>query len=302
MQNRKSLPLNQSRLFKVSSPAKLAQVLGIADDELIRVLNLADAYHEFDIAKKSGGKRRVENPIPPLKAVQAKIAKYLAAIEPPDFLFCPVKGRCYVSNAGTHRANRVVHCLDIKKFFPSTPSRRVFWFFEKIMKCRKDVAATLTALSTYQGRLPTGSPLSPILAYFAYYDLWAKLDAFCCERGYKLTVYIDDVTVSGLKVPLSDIWLLKRMIHGYGLRYHKEKTFIDRPAEITGVIVKGEKLSVPNRQHLKRRLARKELLSSEGDAQVLQGRLAGLDGQIRQVARHNEKLESDSPDVFSATR
>jgi hypothetical protein len=289
MQNRKSLPLNQSRLFKISSPAKLAQVLGLTDEALKALIERADDYHEFDINKKGGGKRHVENPAAPLKAVQAKIAKMLSAIDPPDFLFCPVKGRCYVSNAASHRANRVVHCLDIKKFFPSTPSRRVFWFFEKIMKCRKDVASILTVLSTYQRRLPTGSPLSPIMAYFAYYDLWAKLDTFCCDRGYMLTVYIDDVTVSGTKVPLSDIWVIKRMIHGYGLRYHKEKSFIDRPAEITGVIVKEDKLSVPYRQHLKRRLARQELQSGEGDIQVLQGRLAGLDGQIRQVARHNGK-------------
>jgi hypothetical protein len=267
----------------------LAQVLGLTAETLKALLDRADDYDEFYVNKKCGGKRHVENPAAPLKAVQAKVAKFLAAIDPPDFLFCPVKGRCYVSNAASHRGNRVVRCLDIKKFFPSTPSRRVFWFFEKIMKCRRDVASILTTLSTYQGRLPTGSPLSPIMAYFAYYDLWAKLDTFCRERGYTLTVYIDDVTVSGPNVPSSDIWLIKQMIYGYGLRYHKEKSFIDRPAEITGVIVKDEKLSVPHRQHLKRRLARQELHAGAGDAQVLQGRLAGLDGQIRQVVCHNGK-------------
>jgi hypothetical protein len=69
----------------------------------------------------------------------------------------------------------------------------------------------------------------------------------------------------GQKVPLSDIWRIKQMIHGYGLRYHKEKTFVDRPAEITGVIVRGDKLAVPHRQHLKRRSAQQELLIGEGD-------------------------------------
>lgn len=295
MQSSKKFPLNQSRLYKITSPAKLATVLGVTTKEIAALIERPDAYHEFDIAKKGGGKRHVENPVAPLKAVQAKIAKLLAAIDPPDFLFCPVKGRCYVSNAASHKGSRVVHCLDIKKFFPSTPSRRVFWFFETVMKCRRDVAALLTSLSTHQQRLPTGSPLSPIMAYFAYYDLWAKLEEFCRDRNYKLTVYIDDVTVSGEKVPRSDIWLMKRMIHGYGLRYHKEKTFIDRPAEVTGVIVNGEQLSVPHRQHLKRHLARKEFQSGAGDAQVLQGRLAGLEGQIRQVARQSGKSDCASP-------
>jgi len=273
----------------------LAQVLGLTDEALAALIDKANDYHEFDIAKKNGGKRHVENPAAPLKTVQAKIAKLLAAIDPPDFLFCPVKGRCYVSNAAAHRTNRMVHCLDIKKFFPSTPSRRVFWFFEKIMKCRRDVASILTVLSTYQGRLPTGGPHSPIMAYFAFYDLWAKLDKFCKERGYTFTVYIDDVTVSGSKVPLSDVWAIKRIIHGYGLRYHKEKTFIDCPAEITGVIVKRDKLAVPHRQHLKRRLARKELQAAEGDnIQILRGRLAGFNGQIRQVTSYNFDPENIS--------
>lgn len=287
MQNRKKIPLNQSRLFKVSSPARLAQVLGLTDNALKALIAKADDYYEFDIDKKGGGKRHVENPAAPLKVVQAKIAKFLAAIDPPDFLFCPVKGRCYVTNAAAHRDNRVVRCLDIKKFFPSTPSRRVFWFFETIMKCRTDVASILTSLSTFQGRLPTGSPLSPIMAYFAYYDLWAKLDTFCRERNYVMTVYIDDVTISGARVPSSDVWLIKKMIHGYGLRYHKEKSFIDRPAEITGVIVKGDRLAVPHRQHLKRRDARRDMLAGIGEDRVLKGRLAGLDGQIKQVAMHN---------------
>jgi hypothetical protein len=296
MQNKKAIPLNQSRLFKVSSPLKLAEVLGLTDNALTALIAKADDYHEFDIEKKGGGKRHVENPVAPLKAVQAKIAKFLAAIEPPDFLFCPVKGRCYVTNAASHRNNRVVRCLDIKKFFPSTPSRRVFWFFETIMKCRTDVASILTSLSTFQGRLPTGSPLSPIMAYFAYYDLWAKLDSFCRERDYVMTVYIDDVTISGTKVPSSDIWLIKKMIYGYGLRYHKEKSFIDRPAEITGVIVKGGRLSVPHRQHLKRRVARQNILAGNGEEQVLKGRLAGLDGQIKQVAMHNAReIEEGQP-------
>lgn len=287
MPTRKPLPLNQSRLFKLGSKAKLAQALGLELVDLIALCSGQDRYHEFSVEKKSGGKRQVENPVAPLKKLQAQIAKHLSAIDPPDFLFCPVKGRCYVSNAAAHRGNRVVHSLDIQKFFPNTPSRRVFWFFEKILKCRRDVAGILTALACYEQRLPTGSPLSPIMAYFAYYDLWAKIDLFCKERGYTLTVYIDDVTVSGIRVPNSDISLIKKMIHGYGLRYHKEKTFIDYPAEITGVIVKGDILTVPNRQHLKRQIARHELGDADGDIVMLKNRLSGLEGQIRQVTRHN---------------
>ncbi|HEX8366150.1 MAG TPA: reverse transcriptase family protein [Allosphingosinicella sp.] len=256
----------------------------------LRSLASGDAlYTEFDVPKKNGrGVRHVENPRRPLKLAQAKIARQLAKIDPPDFLFCPVKRRCYVTNAAAHRGHRMVQCLDIKSFFPSTPQRRVFWFFHKIMQCERDIAGLLAKLACYKGHLPTGSPLSPIIAYFAYYDLWHRISAFCKERGYTFTVYIDDVTISGTRVPRSDIWLVRRMIYGAGLRYHKQKTFIDRPPEVTGVILLGERLAAPFRQHKKMREAEAALSTAhEGDRHELLGRLAGIRGQIRQIAAKN---------------
>lgn len=283
MPTNKVIPLDQSLLFKVSSPRRLAKILGVAEIELRALAEGPKRYRQFEIEKKGGGKRPVEDPIAPLKRVQTKIAKMLARIEPPDFLFCPVKGRCYVRNAARHRGNRVVHCLDIKKFFPSTPRVRVFHFFNTVMQCRRDVSGLLSDLCTCEGHLPTGSPLSPILAYYSYHDMWAEIAAFCSAKGYTLTVYVDDVTVSGAKVPASDIWLIRRMIHRTGLRYHKMKHYVDAPAEITGVVLRGDRVVAPHRQRMKQRLVRRDLETGRGDAKRLRGTLAGLTGQIRQI-------------------
>ena len=245
-----------------------------------------ESYREFPVAKKSGGTRDVENPARELKIVQAQIARWLSRVEPPDYLFCPVKGRCYVSNAARHRGQRVVRCLDIRKYFPSTPSRRVFWFFRTVMQCEKDIAATLTKLATYKGHLPTGSPLSPILAYFSHYDVWEAIAAICKAHSYTLTVYIDDVTISAAKISPIVLWSIKSAIHASGLRYHKEKSYIDCPAEITGVIVHGEKLTVPNRQLKKLKTTSHELKKTrrEADRKILHERASGLRGQMAQVA------------------
>lgn len=289
MPNRPTHSLNQSSLFKLRSRSKLAALLGVATADL-RALSAGDTlYSEFDIPKKSGGGlRHVENPCRALKRVQARLAKLLTRINPPDFLFCPVKRRCYVTNAAAHRGNRVVQCLDIRKFFPSTPQRRVFWFFHRIMQCERDIAGLLANLACYQGHLPTGSPLSPIMAYFAYYDLWERIAAFCKERGYTFTVYIDDVTISGTRVPKADIWEVRKMIHGMGLRYHKEKTFVDQPAEVTGVVVRNGELLAPFRQHKKMHEARARLAkATDNDRDALLGRVAGIEGQIQQITAKN---------------
>lgn len=286
--------LDQSPLYKLSNRRKLADLLKITTRELRLLSRQADnLYREFSVPKKTGGTRDVENPARQLKLVQARLARWLGRIEPPDYLFCPVKGRCYVSNAALHRGQRVVHCLDVRKYFPSTSARRVFWFFHKIMKCERDIAGTLTALSTYQGHLPTGSPLSPILAYFAHYDVWEAIAAICRQHGYKLSVYIDDVTISAPSVSAAVLWDIKREIHRSGLRYHKEKSFYNGVAEITGVIVNGEKLITPNRQFKKIAAIKQEIRIMKRGVEVekLRERLSGLQAQARQiVAKQSEQL------------
>lgn len=281
--------LDQSPLYKQANRKKLAKLLHVSTQELRSLCAQADSlYREFPVAKKSGGTRDVENPARNLKLVQARLARLLTRIAPPDYLFCPVKGRCYVSNAARHRGQRVVRCLDLRKYFPSTPSRRVFWFFNKIMKCERDIAGILTKLATYQGHLPTGSPLSPILAYYAHYDVWQAVAQICRQHGCILTVYIDDVTVSGASVSAKVMWQIKHAIHRSGLRYHKEKAFFDRPAEVTGVIVGADQLAVPNRQLKKISDLRRQIRSTKGELESLKlkEKLTGLHAQTKQISRN----------------
>jgi hypothetical protein len=285
--NKKRYPLNQSPLFRLKRRAKLAQILGISDRELRWLTRNADAlYREKDRPKKNGsGLRHIEDPQRLLKQVQSSLAQLLSRIDPPDFLFCPVKGRDYIQNAAQHRGNRVIRCLDIHKYFPSTRARRVFWFFYKVLCCERDLAGTLTRLSCYREHLPTGSPLSPILSYFAHLDVWSSVAQICKAHECVLTVYIDDVTVSGARVTDAMMWEIRQAIHRAGLRYHKEKLYADRPAEITGVIVDGLKLLPPHRQQKKIRNGEANLKKETRPflAQKILGQLSGLKGQIEQI-------------------
>lgn len=288
---KRKIKLTESHLYKVSSPERLAKVVGTTLAALRDLCALEPRYREFDLPKQNGKLRHCEDPVPPLKALHGRIAAALSQVEAPEFLYCPVKGRCYISNAAAHRHSRVVRCLDIKEFFPSTPSRRVFWFFNKVMCFRADAAGLITDLTTFNGRLPTGSPLSPILAYFAFYDMWAEISTFCKAKGYVLTVYVDDVTISGAQVAPCDIWHIKTIIRRYGLKYHKEKSFIDRPAEITGVIIRDGKVLAPHRQHRRRKAMAESLHSPVPDQGKAELKLRGLESQLRQIGRFNADEE-----------
>lgn len=282
----KAYPLHQSPFYKLASKKRLAALLGVSIPEMRKLAKDANAlYSEFEVPKKNGGTRGVENPRRQLKLIQARIARILGRIAPPNYLFCPVKGRCHVTNASQHRGQRVVHCLDIRKYYPSTSSRRVYWFFKKVMGCEPDIAGILVKLATYQGHLPTGSPLSPIMSFYANYDVWESVATICCENNYRLTVYIDDVTISGTSLSPAVLWDIKRAIHRAGLRYHKEKHYQDRPFEITGVIVAGDRLVVPNRQLKKLHETQIELKKpqSSDTEEKLRERLTGLQGQVAQI-------------------
>lgn len=288
----KTYPLNQSPFYMLRNRKRLAKLVGITTLELRHLSKNADTlYNEFKVQKKSGGMRDVENPARELKLVQTRIARLLSRITPPDYLFCPVKGRCYIDNAAIHQGQRVIHCLDIRKYFPNTPSQRVYWFFNKIMKCAPDISAILAKLSTYFGHLPTGSPLSPIMAYFSYYDVWEAIAKVCHKNGYRLSVYVDDVTISGAKISPAVIWKIKTIIHTAGMRYHKEKHFIDAPAEITGVIVDQNGLRTPNRQLKKFYQAKKSLplVQSLIAFDKLQAKVNGLRGQILQITEQDRQ-------------
>ena len=209
----------------------------------------------------------------------------LSRIEPPDFLFCPVKRRSYVSNAARHIGAKNVRTLDVKTYFPSTPQHRVFWFFREVLECEQDVAAILAKLLTVNGHLATGSTVSPILSFFAFYDMWHNISDIVKGYGCVLSVYMDDVTISGEMVRDLLIWEVQKQIHSRGLKYHKERNFRGGIAEVTGVLLRDGKLLIPNRQHLKAHMLRTKLRDSDDVERslVLTQSLNGLKSQRKQI-------------------
>lgn len=275
---------NQSPFYELKSRRRLSALLGLSEPELRQLLQRQDLYKEWDELTRKGKLRHIENPCHALKSVQKRIARLLGRITPPHFLYCPVKKRSYITNAARHIGNPVVRTLDIRDYFRSTLARRVYWFFHSCMRCSSDVAAVLRNLSTINDHLPTGSPLSPILSYFAHIDMWEAIDRIAAEAKCVLTVYMDDLTISGARISDAVMWRIRQQIDRCGLEYHKEKFYRNVPAEITGVIVRKKGLALPNRrQRLIYELRKRIQTVSDEDKEDLLKKLRGYEGEIVQI-------------------
>lgn len=282
--------LKESPLHKLGNHRRLAALLRIDNRSLAKLARLGPAgYSEWDDVSPKGKVRRIENPKPRLKKAQARIATLLGLIEPPGFLSCPVKGRSYVTNARHHVGAKEIVTLDIKAYFPSTTWKRVYWFFNKRLMMPADTAWTLSSLATVNQRLPTGSPLSPVLAYYAHEDMWLAVAKIAQESDCRLTVYMDDVTISGEHVPEALIWRIKQEIHKTGLRLNdrKERRFSDGEGVVTGVVVTRTGMRLPKQSYLKLSEARKSS-ASERDPRAktkLLNRVRGMESQHAQVLK-----------------
>lgn len=242
--------LTQSPLYNLRSKRKLASLLFLSIQELIRLSTAPDLYRKFPVFK-DGKERQVETPSWQLLPVHTRLFALLKKIELPDYLHSSVKGRSYVTNAKVHLGQKEAYTLDIKKFYQSVTRSMVARFFRDTMRCEKDVGAILANLTTCDDHVPTGSPISQLLAFLACMGMFEKLYSLGLKEGLKFSCYVDDVTFSGDKITKK--WVhekVKAVIRKAGLRSHKDKHFrVGQIKMITGVIVDGSEIKVCNRMH-----------------------------------------------------
>lgn len=301
-QSRSMVPytLRDSPFFRLRSRKRLATLLCVSEEVVANLSSRNDLYvrrwkHKKDdkwlqeqpAAEISQFYRPIDIPDRGLKSIQSRIGDLLSRITPPDWLFSPVKGRSYVNNAAYHKGARAFWMLDIADYFPSCTANNVAHLFRTKFQCSEDVTAILVRLTTWQQCLPQGSPCSPILAYFSNLDMWNDIEKAVQQAGLKHSVYADDITISGSVIRKDVIWGIKQSIHKHGMRLKAKKEFslIDKPAEITGVIVVGDQTKLPFRQskRLFELRGQRHLVKSKILKQLLDSQIAGRVAQRRQV-------------------
>jgi len=250
MSSAKSYPLDQSPLYKLQSRRRLA---GLLFWELSRLQALADRpdNHRSRKIVHADKERALEVPKPALERVQRRLFQLLDRIEKPDYLHSGRKQRSYITNAQLHTGPVWLLKLDIKKFYASISSARVYRFFQEAMKCSPDVASLLAKLCTSSGHLAIGSRVSQLLAFFSAKPMFDELHARASEYEIKDSFYVDDLTWSGVHATPRFLWEAKQIIHRHGFEYHGARVYApDEPKLVTGVRIIGNRITVPpHRDH-----------------------------------------------------
>lgn len=214
---------------------------------LLLLAEAEDNYQIFTIYK-NGKPRTVQTPKKHLEAIHTRLFKLLQRIETPEYLHSGVKRRSHVTNAKAHETSGGLVKLDIKGYYPSTKRERVYQFFRSDLHCSSDVAKVLSDLSCVNGHIPTGSPLSQILAFFASFHMFDDISLLAKGSGVTFTLYVDDLTFSGHKVSKAFLWNIKKIIHNYGFEYHKEYSAPpQRVKVVTGVAIGNDGVRVQNK-------------------------------------------------------
>jgi len=251
--------LKQSPFFGLKSKRDLSALLRVGIPQLRNLLRAqeADLYTEISIKKKGelvlrkdGSPRLAEVPRSALRQIHNRLLVLLTRILVPKYVHCSVKDRSYITNARAHKGAGTSIVLDLRRFYPSTTLSHISDCFGRIFCCSPDVAFAIAKLCTYRGHLPTGSCISGRLSYYAHKEIFDRLSTEALRRGLTLTLYMDDLAISGDRGVREFAQLVKLELRRVGLDYREEGCFrCGQPKTITGVIVTEKKIALPNRRH-----------------------------------------------------
>jgi len=248
--------INQSALYKITSPKKLSNALNRSELEIDVLLGSDENYREFTLLEelnpfshKRKKARLVQTPNKDLRSVHERILKLLQRIEYPEYAHAGVKKRSYRSNAQAHQKSKEVATFDLSNYYGSVKAHHVYDFYLKQLQCVRDVSGILTRLSTHRNCIPTGSPLSPLLALHSSRTMFDSLDCLAKRYGLVFTCYVDDLTFSGDAIPPSLEREVVSIVRRNGHSINKKKTRIFRAHQakhVTGTVIINGNITVPH--------------------------------------------------------
>ncbi|WP_261058615.1 reverse transcriptase family protein [Streptococcus mitis] len=246
------MDFKRSILFGVSNKKWLSDLLKIEKYKLTDISN--NFVGKSFIREVNGKTRELYDAGLVHKRSLKLIVKYLQRIDVPTYLHGGIPSRSYVTNVEMHCENSFAIIVDISDFFPSTSAQKVFNFFRYDMNQSPDIAKILTDLTTVSKNgksfLPQGYPTSPILSYFAYYNMYEALLRYAQTNGFHFSAYYDDLTFSSKKpIPKRCMNRIIKIIESYKLKINKSKSKIcsTNNVKVTGCIIVNGELKAPRK-------------------------------------------------------
>ncbi|WP_280189057.1 reverse transcriptase family protein [Delftia sp. PS-11] len=305
---------DQCAFFKLRSKARLANLL-CTSQATLKALTGPNQYKLFKIPEttceftgKPKKSRNVEEPKRELRRIHDRIRDLLSRVELVSYAHAAVKHRSYRSNAKAHQYSDVVATFDIEQFYPSTSQEHVKQFFFQEMQCSADVASLLSKVICYcptpgdVGRLPTGSPVSPIISIYANKPMFDALNRLARSSGLIFTCYVDDITFSGARQPPKLCRRVESIVSSHGHKINKSKTrFFGKGStkHITGVVVRDGKIAVPHSRFFKARKIEERI--NEAGTQLEKIRLTRkLSGLLGEAASIDERYRPLAEAAYSS--
>ena len=232
-------------------------------------------YHYKLLAKRNGGWRLLEAPLPYLRCLQRRLLDDLLDRVPPHEACCGFTlERSVLDHARAHAGRPVVLKFDLQDFFASVRASRVHAMFatlgypeqvtrELTLLCttatpepvlrRMHEAGHLTWTQLQRLRdphLPQGAPTSPALANLCAFRLDLRLDGLAYVLGARYTRYADDLVFSGDEhlrrvAPRIEKWVAKIAFEeGFVLNHRKTRCLSQGQRQTVCGIVVNERSSM----------------------------------------------------------
>lgn len=317
----------------IRSLSHLAELLELTPRELHWLANHITHRSDFDanskhyrsrwIRKRSGGWRLIEAPRSKLRfAQQILLEQIFNQVPPHPFAFGFSRNKNVLDFAKPHLRQPVCWRLDLKDFFASVTTGRVFGL---LLRCgySHDVAHTISLLTTvetcprilsiehpnaslkvqstvYQKRhLPQGAPTSPAIANLCAYGLDVRLSGLARSLGgVCYTRYADDMMFSGdgdlarqSKRLLSVVGAIV-LDEGFDLNFRKTRLMRSSQQQAAAGIVVNRKLNIKRKEYDKLKATLHNCIRHGPASQNHDDHPAfrqHLDGRVQWVERLNQR-------------
>ena len=244
-QNIPTLLINSLNLPQFETIDELSELTRLSSRLLYCLSMRTGSYYKTkQISKRNGGLREISIPSYTLHIVQRWIlVEILNKILPSNRAMAFRKGNDYghKKNAFYHADTLYGLALDLKDFFPSITSNKIYTMFSSL-GYNNFAATILTNLCTLDGKLPQGSACSPALSNIICITLDKRLIGLCKKRGIKYSRYADDMYFScdDKALLLKNFPIITKIIEDEEFIINEKKTHFHTPSnkkQITGITV-----------------------------------------------------------------